>query len=66
MTKRVIARLYLPLDLSMVTRVSKAIAAVQPDAVLQLEDVGSVYAIVADPDITPAERRRIARERTKA
>jgi hypothetical protein len=63
-SKRVIARLYLPLEMGAVGRITIAIAREHPDAVVAYGAEGE-FAISADPDLSPSERRRIARERNQ-
>ena len=55
MAERVIVRIYLPLEMGAVGRICKAVGVDFPDAV-----VGEDFSIRADPDITKAERRKIA------
>jgi len=60
--KRVIARLYLPLEMGSVGRITSAISREYPDAVVGYGSEGE-FAISSDPDLPRSERLRIARER---
>jgi len=51
------------MELGAFSRLLKAVGSVYPDATVRNAD--GCYEILLDPDLTSAERRRIARERRK-
>jgi hypothetical protein len=69
-TRRVIARLYLPLGMGATGRVLKAIAREWPDAtvtgsVAPGADLATEMAITADPDLSRAQARAVLAERRR-
>lgn len=63
MSERVIVTLHLPLDATTVARVCTAVARDYPDAMTDPGPPEDEFRLVADPDLLPAERRAIARQR---
>ena len=66
MTKRVIVRLHLPLEMGAVGRVMKSVAREWPDATVTGSMAGGEMVISADPDLTRAQARAAVAERRRA